>query len=864
LTNVPASAAPALIERVPVGAPLTDPGAILDRFLGWAHAAGFEPWPAQEEALLELMAGKHVVLSTPTGSGKSLVALGLHFKALCEGRRSFYTAPVKALVNEKFFALCDAFGPENVGMLTGDASINWAAPVICCTQEVLANVALHSGERTDAPYAVMDEFHFYADRERGWAWQVPLLILRRTTFLLMSATLGNTAAIEERLSELTGRAVAHVHRDERPVPLDYEWRDTKLHETVEDLLEEGRAPIYVVSFTQRAAAEVASALTSAKVATREQRERIAAALAGFRFDTPYGKEMKRMLGHGVGLHHAGLLPKYRLLVEQLAQQGLLRVVSGTDTLGVGVNVPIRTVLFSGLAKFDGERVRLLSVRDFKQIAGRAGRKGFDERGSVVCQAPEHVTQNKAAAAKQARGGKPAPRRAPPPGFVSWTRDSFEQLVRKPPETLVSSFAVSHGLILTLLQREPEALGRRGGYGALAELIERCHETPARKRRLRRDAAIRFRALRAAGIVHVAEHRAGVAPDLQRDFSLHQTLSLWLVEAIAALEREAPDYALQVLSVVEAAVEDPVPILRAQLSKAKDELMARLKAERVPYEERIAKLDALRWPEPEAEFIRATFRIFADRHPWVSEADVHPKGVAREMLEGYESFDDAVRRLGIQRSEGLLLRYLGEVLRALDRSVPDASKTDAIHDVLAYLRELVRHTDASLLAEWEARAEGARPSGSQATPQAGLGPARSEPTRGSASREASEDKSRLTPRAFQARVRAELQALVRALAAGDYVEATRWVRQDPDDAWDAARFEAALAPFLEAHERIRFDPTARRADQTVLESLAPLRWRVQHVLPDPSGEDSWCLAGEIDLRGASEPDAPLVRLLAVHE
>jgi hypothetical protein len=846
LTNVPA-----LADRIPLGAPLTEPGAILDRFLGWAAAAGLEPWPAQEEALLELMAGKHVVLSTPTGSGKSLVALGLHFKALCEGKRSFYTAPVKALVNEKFFALCDAFGPENVGMLTGDASINWAAPVICCTQEVLANVALHQGERTDAPYVVMDEFHFYADRERGWAWQVPLLVLRKSTFLLMSATLGNTAAIEEKLAAFTGREVAHVHRDERPVPLDYEWRDTPLHETVEDLLEEGRAPIYVVSFTQRAAAEVASALTSAKVATREQRERITAALAGFRFDTPYGKELRRMIGHGVGLHHAGLLPRYRLLVEQLAQQGLLRVVSGTDTLGVGVNVPIRSVLFSGLAKFDGERVRLLSARDFKQIAGRAGRKGFDERGSVVCQAPEHVTANKAAAAKQARGGKRQPKRAPPPGFVSWTREGFEQLVRRPPETLVSSFGVSHGMILSLLQRDAATTGRRGGYGALAALIERCHESPARKRRLRRDAAIRFRALRAAGIVHVAGQRATLDPDLQQDFSLHQTLSLYLVEAIAALDREAPDYALQVLSVVEAVVEDPVPILRAQLAKAKDELMARLKAERVPYEERIAKLEELRWPEPEAEFVRATFRLFAERHPWVSEESVRPKGVAREMLEGYESFDDAVRRLGIQRSEGLLLRYLGEVLRTLDRSVPEQSKTDALHDVIAYLRELVRHTDASLLQEWEARAEGAR-GAPQAGPPRSEGAARGGPT------------GLLTPRAFQARVRAELQAVVRALAAGDYEEAARWVRQDPEDPWDGARFAAELAPFLAVHERIRFDPAARRADQTVLRSVAPLRWAVQQVLPDPSGDDSWCLAGEIDLRGEPDPAAPLVRLVSIHE
>jgi hypothetical protein len=690
----------------------------------------------------------------------------------------------------------------------------------------------------------MDEFHYYADRTRGWAWQVPLLVLERSTFLLMSATLGNTAAIEEKLAALTRRPVVHVHRDERPVPLDYEWRETPLHETVEDLLEQGRAPIYVVSFTQREAAEVASALTSAKVATREQRERIAAALAGTRFDTPFGKEMKRTLGQGVGLHHAGLLPKYRLLVEQLAQQGLLRVVSGTDTLGVGVNIPIRTVLFTRLAKYDGERVRLLSVRDFKQIAGRAGRKGFDERGSVVCQAPEHVTANKVAAAREARGGKRQPRKTPPPGFVSWTRDQFEQLVAKPPETLASSFSVSHAMILALLQREPELTGRRSGYGALGELIERCHEGPARKRRLRREAAVLFRALRRAGIVRVAGHRALVAEELPRDFSLHQTLSLYLVEAIGALDREAPEYALQALAVAEAVADDPVPILRAQLARAKDELMARLKAERVPYEERMAKLEELTWPQPEAEFVRATFRLFAEQHPWVSEASVRPKGVVREMLEGYEGFDDAVRRLGIQRSEGLLLRYLGDVLRALERSVPDAQKTESLHDVLAYLRELVRHTDASLLEEWESRA----------AEKVGA-PKREAP---------SPEPQTSSPRALQARVRTELRSLVRALAHGDYEDAARWVRQDPEEPWDAARFAAELAPFLDAHGGIAFEPRSIRADHTVLRPIAPLRWAVQHVLPDPTGDDSGYLEGEVDLRGgAAADDGALVRLRGIH-
>jgi len=385
--------APSLIGRLPTEA-LQTSDAILDRFLGWVSDLGLTPYPAQEEALLELMTGRHVVLSTPTGSGKSLVALGLHFKAICEGKRSFYTAPIKALVNEKFFDLCRHFGAENVGMLTGDASINWAAPIICCTAEVLSNMAVSSGEGADAPYVVMDEFHYYDDRSRGVAWQIPLIVLRRSQFLLLSATLGNTAPIEERIAERTGREVTHIHDGERPVPIDFTYAETPLHETIETLLARGHAPVYVVHFTQREAAEQAQALTSANVSGRKARRALAEAVAGFRFDTPFGPTIKRLLSHGVGLHHAGLLPRYRRLVERLAQLGLLRVICGTDTLGVGVNIPIRTVLFTRLCKFDGEKVSLLSVREFQQIGGRAGRRGFDVEGSVVAQAPEWVIENR--------------------------------------------------------------------------------------------------------------------------------------------------------------------------------------------------------------------------------------------------------------------------------------------------------------------------------------------------------------------------------------------------------------------------------------------------------------------------------------
>ncbi len=471
-----------LADRVPAGG-VREADEILGRFLGWVSERGLEPYPQQEEALLELMLGRHVVLSTPTGSGKSLVAQGLHFKALCEGRRSFYTSPVKALASEKFFAWCEDFGPENVGMLTGDASINPDAPIVCCTTEVLANMALRRGAELDAPYVVLDEFHFYGDRERGIAWQIPLLVLRDTCFLLMSATLGNTAPLEARLKSRTGRPVTCVHSDVRPVPLDFEYRETPIHETLEDLVREGRAPVYLVHFTQRECSEQAQGLTSANLSSREERRAIAEAVGGARFDTAYGAELKRLLRHGVAVHHAGLLPRYRLLVEQLAQRGLLKVICGTDTLGVGVNIPIRTVVFSRLCKFDGEKVALLGVREFKQIAGRAGRRGFDERGSVVCQAPEHVIENRRLAARRERrpagGGRrrDPPRKRPPRGLVPWTRETFESLIERPPEMLRSRFDVSHGMLVGVLQR-PEAERGGAGYRALCELIEASHESDA--------------------------------------------------------------------------------------------------------------------------------------------------------------------------------------------------------------------------------------------------------------------------------------------------------------------------------------------------------------------------------------------------
>ncbi len=831
---------PRLFSRLPEGG-TQDADLILDRFIAWVTDVGLELYPAQEEALLELMAGRHVILNTPTGSGKSLVALGLHFKGLCEGRRSFYTSPIKALASEKFFALCDELGPENVGMLTGDASINAGALVLCCTAEVLSNMVLRLGEDVDAPYVVMDEFHYYADRDRGVAWQVPLISLPHTRFLLMSATLGNTAKIEEYLETQTVSPVAVVRSDHRPVPLDFEYRTTPLHETVQNLLEKGKAPIYVVSFTQKDCAELAQSLTSMAIASREERDAIRDAMAGFRFDTAYGKEMRRFLSFGIGVHHAGLLPKYRLLVEQLSQQGLLKVICGTDTLGVGVNIPIRTVLFTKLCKYDGSSTKILSVRDFKQISGRAGRKGFDVAGSIVCQAPEHVIENLRLAQKAAAGGKKSFVRKKPPehGFVAWDEQTFERLITRPPETLQSRFRLTHGMVFDLIQRDAELDALEDNFSSLRRLISRCHEDETTKAKLLSDAAQLVRSLYRADVIKVEKdtrtaYRWVVAnADLQWDFSLFHTLALYMVEVLSILEPTNPAYPLDVLSLVEAILEDPVPILRKQADKARGELVNRLKAEGVDYEERMAQLEGVTHPKPNADFLYDTFNAFRRLHPWVRGEDVHPKSIGREMIEDYLGFGDFVRKYGLQRSEGLVLRYLSQLYKTLDQSVPEKAKTDELYDVTGFFRALLERVDNSLLEEWE----------SMLHPELALA--------SEAEREAERKRRRAwellhDPKVFASRLRAEMHQLVRALAQANYEEAEACVHQDEHDPWTADRFEEAMAPFLAACGELIFDSPARQSQNTSISKTGDRTWDVAQVLVDPQGENLWALHARVDL------------------
>ena len=817
----------------------TEPDDLYQAFERWVQAQGLALYPAQADALIEIVSGSNVIVNTPTGSGKSLIAVGAHFTALAGGQRSFYTAPIKALVSEKFFALCATFGAENVGMMTGDTSVNPSAPIVCCTAEILANLALREGSQADVGQVVMDEFHFYAESDRGWAWQVPLIELTGAQFVLMSATLGDVSRFEADLTRRTGRPTTVISSVERPVPLYYSYVTTALHETIEGLLDTGLAPVYIVHFSQAAAIEQAQALMSINVCTRAEKEKIAALIGRFRFTAGFGKTLSRLVRHGIGVHHAGMLPKYRRLVEQLAQAGLLKVICGTDTLGVGINVPIRTVVFTALSKYDGVKNRHLKAREFHQIAGRAGRAGYDTVGTVVVQAPEHVVENERALAKAGADPKKqrkVVRRKPAPGFVSWGEATFERLVAAEPEPLTSSFQVSHAMLLNVVARPGDA------FAAMRHLLTDNHEDrPAQRRHILRAIAI-YRALLAAGVVERlpspdADGRTvRLTVDLQLDFALNQPLSPFALAAIELLDRDSPSYPLDVVSVIESTLEDPRPVLSAQQFKARGEAVAQMKADGLDYDERMALLEDVTYPKPLADTLDAAYELYRRGHPWVADHELSPKSVARDLFERAMTFADYIGFYNLARSEGLVLRYLADAYKALRQTVPDEAKTEELTDLVEWLGELVRQVDSSLLDEWEKLRNPAE----QTISQEGPPPVT------------------FNARAFRVLVRNALFRRVELAARGRY---DLLGELDASAGWEADAWAAALEPYFDEHDEIGTGPNARGPALLIIDEQ-PDRWVVRQIFDDPRGDHDWGISAEVDLAASNEAGTAVVRVTAV--
>jgi superfamily II RNA helicase len=829
-----------LTDRLPADA---EPDAVFAAFAEWAAEQGFLLYSHQEEAMIEIVSGSNVILSTPTGSGKSLVATGAHFTALARDDRTFYTAPIKALVSEKFFALCDIFSPEEVGMMTGDGTVNGSAQIICCTAEVLANLALREGTAADVGQVVMDEFHFYADPDRGWAWQVPLIELPQAQFVLMSATLGDVSRFERDLTRRTNRPTAVVSSAERPVPLSFSFAMTPLHETVADLLETHEAPIYIVHFTQAAAIEQAQALMSVNVCSRAEKDAIAELIGRFRFSAGFGRTLSRLVRHGIGVHHAGMLPKYRRLVETLAQAGLLKVICGTDTLGVGINMPIRTVLFTALSKYDGSRNRLLTAREFHQIAGRAGRAGFDTLGRVVVQAPEHVIENERALAKAGDDPKKrrkVVRRRPPEGMVSWGQPTFDRLVGAEPEPLRSSFAVSHAMLLNVISR------RGNAFTAMKHLLRENDEDQAAQRRHLHHAVAIYRALLAGGVVERLDgpdengRCVRLTVDLQEDFALNQPLSPLALAAIELLDRSSPEYPLDVLSVIESTLDDPRQVLAAQQFRARGEAVAAMKAEGIEYDERMELLEAVTYPKPQAELLEAAYDIYKRGHPWVADHELSPKAVARDLYERAMTFAEFVTFYGLARSEGLVLRYLADAYKAMRQTVPEEARTEELADLIEWLGELVRQVDHSLIDEWEKLRNPVE----------------------EAEHLAADRPPALTgnKRAFRVLVRNALFRRVELAALQRWEELGEL---DGDDGWDASAWADALEPYFDEHAEIETGADARGPAMLIIEERPDEgEWAVRQIFDDPAGDHDWGFSAAVDLAGSDEAGVAVIRVLSV--
>lgn len=820
---------------------------LLDDITAAVADRGLELYPHQEEAILALLAGDNVVLATPTGSGKSLVAEAAHRAALAEDRVSFYTAPIKALVSEKFFALCEVFGADDVGMLTGDAAVNADAPIICCTAEVLANIALREGRNADVGLVVMDEFHFYGEPDRGWAWQVPLLELPQAQFLLMSATLGDVTELAADLTRRNGRDTSVVDQAERPVPLSFTWSLEPLPDRLEELVTTGQAPVYVVHFTQAAAVEHATGLLNAGWIPKPD---LGSRLDEVRFGAGFGKTLNKLLRRGIGVHHAGMLPRYRRLVEQLAQQGLLAVICGTDTLGVGINVPIRTVLFTGLAKFDGSRQRVLRTREFLQIAGRAGRAGFDTAGYVVVQAPEHVIENEKLKAKSeerraaGRKNSKAQLKKAPEGTVVWTEQTFDKLVAGTPESLTSRMKVDNAMILNVLAREEDA------FPVLRRLLTDNHSDEREQRKLARRAVRLARSLVHSGVLtRLSEpdalgRRYVLTVDLPVDFALNQPLAHFALAALDVLDPEAIEHTLDIVSVVEAVLEAPRQILLAQQWAARGEAVNEMKADGIEYDERMALLEEITWPQPLAELLGATYEIYRERHPWLPEDALGPKSVVREMYEQGMSFTDFVSRYQLARSEGLVLRYLTDAYRTLRQTVPESHRTPELEELGEWLGETIRQTDSSLLDEWEALTD----------PEAALARRSGElahhepppPPRPLSKQE----------RAFNVMVRNAMWRRVELVARDDLtglmaLERAAADRTDPPrevlmtrSAWDGA-----IEDYYAEHDRLLIDADARNPRLLAIEPATEdgsRLWRLRQTLHDPEGHHDWIIEAVADL------------------
>ena len=443
----------------------------------------FEPYRVQEEALLAWFSAEQgVLVCAPTGTGKMVIAEAALFEALHSGKTAYYTTPLIALTEQKFremqtLAVKWGFQPADVGLVTGNRRENPDARVLVVVAEILLNRLLHTAafDFRQVGAVVMDEFHSFADPERGMVWELALgLLPAHVRTLLLSATVGNAVDFLHWLRQAHQRRLELVTGDERKVPLRFHWvGDTLLTEHIEEMAkgedEVRRTPALIFCFNREECWTVAEQLKGKGILTSGQQARLSKALDDYDWSEGAGPKLKQLLVRGVGVHHAGVLPKYRRIVEELFQRKLLSVAVCTETLSSGINLPARSVVVPSIMKGPPEKKKLLDPSTAHQIFGRAGRPQFDKEGHVFVlaheddvkiarwrekydQIPEDTRDPGLLKAKKALKKKMPTRRA---NEQYWNEAQFNKLCQAPPGKLYSRGPLPWRLLAYMLDASPE-------------------------------------------------------------------------------------------------------------------------------------------------------------------------------------------------------------------------------------------------------------------------------------------------------------------------------------------------------------------------------------------------------------------------
>ncbi len=424
-----------------------------------------EPYPVQEKAIEKIVAGESVLVTVPTGTGKTLMAKAGIWKALARGETAIYTTPLRALTEEKYRELCDDFGADKVGFATGDYKVNPDAPVQVIVAEILWNKIY--GDRVHAPadVVIMDEGHYFNDPERGHVWEQSIIGLdARSQLVILSATVGDAEQFCNWVYSCRRVELALVQSNERKIPLYHQYRESYLIEVARDLFQKGECPTIIFTFGRELCFERARLLKScSRFTTDEERARIAEVAEATLLDRGISKELKPLLLHGIGIHHAGILPKYKQMVERLTLERLIKFVVSTETISAGINLPAKRVIFPEMRKYIQGKARLLNSAEYHQMAGRAGRPQFDTDGVAIALAPEAVVQTIRKEMKDAQKGRftvdenkvrrtaysRAKAEAQKDGDVTWDEEAFNRVVAGKPAPLRSQTKITAEQILAI-------------------------------------------------------------------------------------------------------------------------------------------------------------------------------------------------------------------------------------------------------------------------------------------------------------------------------------------------------------------------------------------------------------------------------